>query len=133
MAERAYKTLSNDHRSDRDSTATSPRTSEEGRPIPPRSPSIRVSSPQISHRHSFSDQFRGVPPSPRSSRHFSLSSAAAVQDLLNNPPKAGAADPAFVGRDWHTISVGELVEQDEVRFVEVDTGIEEATNVSTLR
>ena len=54
---------------------------------------------------------------------------AAVQDLLNNPPKAGAADPAFAGRDWHTIGVGELVKEHDVRFVEVDTGIEEATKV----
>lgn len=57
---------------------------------------------------------------------------AAVQDLLNNPPKAGAADPAFTGRDWHTIAVGELVKEEDVRFVEVDTGIEEATKVCTL-
>ena len=53
----------------------------------------------------------------------------AVQDLLNNPPKAETADPKFAGRDWHTISAGELVDEQDVRFVEVETGIEEATNV----
>lgn len=55
-----------------------------------------------------------------------------MQDLLNNPPTAGNADPAFVGRDWHTITVGELVNEKDVKFVEVDTGIEEATHVSRL-
>ncbi|MCJ1393419.1 cell separation during budding [Xylographa bjoerkii] len=69
-----------------------------------------------------------MPASPRSSRQFSLSSAG-VQDLMNNPPKAGAADPAFVGRDWHDITVGELVDPAEVRFVELDTGVEDATNL----
>lgn len=112
------------------STMVTPRSSEECiRPPAPRSPSIRVSSPQNSHRHSFSDSLRGVPPSPRTSRHFSQASLAAVQDLLNNPPKAGAADPAFVGRDWHTITAGELVDEGDVVFVEVDTGIEEATHI----
>jgi hypothetical protein len=113
------------------STVASPRSSEEHvRPPPPRSPSIRVSnSPQISHRHSFSESLRGVPPSPRNSRHFSQAQLAAVQDLLNNPPKADAADPAFAGRDWHTITAGELVDETDVKFVEVDTGIEEATHV----
>ena len=72
-----------------------------------------------------------MPASPRSSRQFSLSSAG-VQDLMNNPPKAGAADPAFAGRDWHDIAVGELVDPTEVRFVELDTGVEDATNVSVV-
>ena len=48
---------------------------------------------------------------------------------MNNPPKAGAADPAFAGRDWHDIAVGELVDPTDVRFVELDTGVEDATNV----
>ena len=86
-------------------------------------------APSPTHRHSFSDQFRGIPPSPRSSRNFFLSSAG-VQDLLNNPPKAGSADPSFLGRDWHGISVGELVDAKDVRFVGMETGIEDATNVS---
>jgi hypothetical protein len=40
-------------------------------------------------------------------------------------------DPAFVGRDWREISIGELVSPDDLKFVELDTGIEDATNVST--
>ena len=51
---------------------------------------------------------------------------------MNNPPKAGAADPVFAGRDWHQIAVGELVNPADVRFVELDTGIEDATNVSKV-
>ena len=79
------------------------------------------------HRQSFTEQMRGLPPSPRASRHLSLSQAQ-IQDLLNNPPTAGTADPAFAGRDWQHISVGELVHKD-VTFVELDTGVEAATNV----
>ena len=130
MAERAQRTLSIESRHDKD-YAVSSHSSDDGRSIP-RSPSLRMASPQSSHRHSFSDQLRGVPPSPRSSRHFSQSSVPAVQDLLNNPPKANAADPAFTGRDWHSISVNELVDAKDVHWVEVDTGIEEATNVRWL-
>lgn len=88
-----------------------------------------IPSPVHSHAHrqSFTEQMRGLPPSPRASRHLSLSQAQ-IQDLLNNPPTAGTADPAFAGRDWQHISVGELVHKD-VTFVELDTGIEAATNV----
>ena len=80
-----------------------------------------------SHRQSFTEHMRGLPPSPRANRHLSLSQAQ-IQDLLNNPPTAGTADPAFADRDWQHISVGELVNQD-VTFVELDTGVEAATNV----
>ena len=52
-----------------------------------------------------------------------------MQDLLNNPPTAGHADPRFEGRNWQHISVGELMNKDDLRFVELDTGVEEATNV----
>ena len=81
------------------------------------------------HRQSFSE-LRGIPPSPRASRQLSLSSAG-IQELLNNPPRSGAADPKFAGRDWHDIVVGELVDLKDLHFVEVDTGIEDATNVSS--
>lgn len=80
------------------------------------------------HRQSFSESLRGVPPSPRSQRHPSLSQAG-VQELLNNPPVTAPADPAFVGRDWRAIQVGELVDAADLRFVELDTGVEAATNV----
>jgi hypothetical protein len=49
--------------------------------------------------------------------------------LIDNPPVRSPADPAFSGRDWRQISIGELAKPEDLRFVEVDTGIEEATNV----
>jgi CBS domain-containing protein len=39
------------------------------------------------------------------------------------------SDPAFSGRDWRQISIGELVSSNDLKFAEVDTGIEEATNL----
>lgn len=85
-------------------------------------------SPSQSHRHSFTEQLRGVPPSPRASRHLSFSQIQ-IQELLNNPPTGGSADPAFAGRDWQHISVGELVDPKDLLFVELDTDVETATNV----
>lgn len=129
MAERAQKSL---YQGSKDTASGSLPSSEDARPPASRSPAMHLSafpSPTSSHRHSFSEHFVGMPASPRSSRQFSLSSVG-VQDLMNNPPKAGSADPAFAGRDWHHITVGELVNPADVRFVEVDTGIEDATNVS---
>jgi len=96
-----------------------------------RIPSMRLAqspSPSHSHRQSFTEQMRGLPPSPRAHRHLSLSQAQ-IQDLVNNPPTAGSADPAFAGRDWQHISVGELVNPGDLHFVELDTGVEAATNV----
>lgn len=54
-----------------------------------------------------------------------------IRDLLNNPPTAGVADPKFAGRDWQHIAVGELVRPEDLRWVEVDTGVEDATNASS--
>lgn len=87
-------------------------------------------SPSHAHRPSFGDQFRGPPPSPRAQRQSSISiSHASMQALLNDPPTAGAADAAFAGRDWREITVRELVKSEDVRWVEVDTGVEAATSV----
>ncbi|KAF2267631.1 hypothetical protein CC78DRAFT_423010, partial [Lojkania enalia] len=98
----------------------------------PRSPPPALnmsSSPHAGHRASFAENMRGVPVSPRASRQPSLSQQA-LQDLLNNPPTKGS-DPKFHGRDWRTIQVGEIVDQQLVRFVQYDTSVEEATNAST--
>lgn len=54
-----------------------------------------------------------------------------IQELLNNPPKAGAADPAFAGRDWQHIGIGELAHAKDLIFVEWNTSVEAATNVGT--
>jgi len=56
-------------------------------------------------------------------------SQAGIQELLNNPPKAKVADPAFAGRDWKSIKVQEIIDAMKVRFVELDTSIEKATEV----
>ena len=99
-----------------------------------RTPSLRLAhspGPSQGHRQSFTEQMRGLPPSPRANRHLSLSQAQ-IQDLVNNPPTTGLADPAFAGRDWQHISVGELVNPEDVNFVELDTGVEAATNVSLI-
>lgn len=85
-----------------------------------------------SHRQSFSESLRGLPPSPRAHRQPSLSQAA-LQELINHPPQQKGADPAFQGRDWTQIHVSELVRKEDLKFVEEDTGVEEATNVSITR
>ena len=84
-------------------------------------------SGSLSHRSSFAENLRNHPPSPRSQRHPSFTQAQ-VQELLNHPP-IGAGDVRFSGRDWRQIRVGELVTKDHVRFVDSDTGVEEATKV----
>ena len=97
---------------------------------PPLSPPIRstAASGALSHRSSFAENLRSHPPSPRSQRHPSFTQAA-VQELLNHPPATKPANPNFVGRDWRQIRVGELVRNDDVRFVESSTGVEDATKV----
>ena len=97
---------------------------------PSRSPSLRLSQ-MSSHRQSFSESLRGVPPSPRSQRQPSLSQLY-LQELIDNPPARHAADPAFQGRDWRSIQVSELVDKKDMVFVDGSMGIEEATNVSSL-
>ena len=138
MAERAHRSLNGGQQLDVNTRGVdkslSPRSSSEFN-RPPASPSMAarsIPSSGHSHRTSFSD-FRGVPPSPRSARHLSISSTGSgVSELLNNPPRTKPADPKFAGRDWHGITAGELVEPEDLRFVEVDTPIEDATNVSVI-
>ncbi|KAF2813884.1 uncharacterized protein BDZ99DRAFT_366314, partial [Mytilinidion resinicola] len=89
--------------------------------------SLRTSqSPHMGHRQSFAENLRGNPSSPRARRQPSFSQNA-LQDLLNNPPTKAAA-PEFVGRDWRSIQVGEVVDHKQVRFVQYDTSVEETTN-----
>ena len=112
------------------SNVASPRSSTDSRSPSFRSHSHRPSyiSPNHQPRQSFSESLRGAPASPRSRRQPSLTQSA-VQSLIDNPPARNQANPAFVGRDWRQISIGELVSPDDLKFVEIDTGIEEATNV----
>lgn len=55
-------------------------------------------------------------------------SQLAVQDLIDHPPMK-TPDPKFVGRNWAEVKVKELVNPDDLRFVDIDTGVEAATNV----
>lgn len=114
------------------SGVTSPRSSTDTRSTRNQN-QLRVSHmPPANHQHrqSLSDTLRGPPGSPRSRRQPSLTQSA-IQSLIDNPPPPKNVDPAFIGRDWREISIGELVSPEDLQFVEMDTGIEEATNVSS--
>lgn len=80
------------------------------------------------HRQSFSDS--RYPPSPRSTRQSSISSMA-VQELIDNPPHRIPADARFANRDWKTIRLGELTTPEDLKFVDIDASVEDATNVSS--
>ncbi|KKK22347.1 CBS domain protein [Aspergillus rambellii] len=112
------------------SGVASPRSSLDSRPpsVGGRTPRIPHVSSNHQHRQSFSESLRGAPGSPRSRRQPSLTQAA-IQSLIDNPPAPNNVNPAFVGRDWREISIGELVSPDDLKFVEIDTGIETATNL----
>ena len=90
-----------------------------------RSPRIHP-IPNHRHSHSMSDALRGVAPASR--RHPSVTQVA-VQSLIDNPPAPNVPNPAFTGRDWREICIGELVSPDDLTFVELDTAVEEATQV----
>ncbi|EZF69176.1 hypothetical protein H105_08322 [Trichophyton soudanense CBS 452.61] len=106
----------------------SPRLSSDSRSSSSRSSSLRREPAKLSHRQSLGDSLRGVPSSPRARRQPSFTQAA-VQSLIDNPPSHAAADPAFSGRDWTQISIGELVQPVDLKFVDADTSIEDATNL----
>jgi len=101
---------------------------------PKRTPSqSSITKPSTSHvpahRQSFAENLRNAPSSPRSQRHPSFTQAA-VQELLNHPPTSGKhANPRFAGRDWKDIKVKELVSQEDVKWVTLDSSVEEATMV----
>ena len=100
-------------------------------PPPPRRSPSTSSINKSGHRHSFAENLRNAPSSPRH-RHPSLTQAA-VQELLNHPPSGTRhANPRFSGREWRDIAVGELVSLDDVRWVEMDSSVEEATMVRPL-
>lgn len=70
-----------------------------------------------------------MPSSPRAHRQPSLSQQQ-FQDLINNPPIGQREDTQFSGRDWRSVRAGEVIDGKEVRFVELDTSVEDSTNVS---
>lgn len=95
------------------------------------SPSPPLSARSSSHRSSFVENLRPHPPSPRTHRHPSLSQAA-VMELLNHPSNSKSTNPQFAGRDWKQIHVGDLVSRDDVRIVDSDMLVEDATKVNYL-
>ena len=95
---------------------------------PPRRSTSSPSNGAVNHRASFAENLRH---SPRSQRHPSFTQAA-VQELLQHPPVSKPSDPRFAGRDWRSIHVGELVQRSDVRWIELDSSVEEATKVCTL-
>ena len=109
----------------------SPRSSTETTRSPRFAPSsLHLQNPSnaAQHRQSFSDA--RYPPSPRSTRQPSRSSIA-VQELIDNPPQRTPADSRFANRDWRTIKVGELTNPEDLKFIDIDASVEEATNVRT--
>lgn len=48
---------------------------------------------------------------------------------MNHPPTNRLPNPRFAGRDWRDIVLGELAFQDDVKWVDMDTSVEEATMV----
>ncbi|KAJ9666496.1 cell separation during budding [Coniosporium apollinis] len=95
---------------------------------PPLNGNIQIPrSPSMGHRQSFAENLRGVPGSPRTQRQASLNQQA-LQELLNNPPVARNGTPELAGRDWRSVQIGEITSQEDVRFVEMETSVEEATN-----
>ncbi|KAJ5122606.1 Protein sds23 [Penicillium atrosanguineum] len=106
----------------------SPRTSTDSRPSTSQHRPSHMPPANQPHRQSLSETLRGPPGSPRTRRQPSLNQAA-LQSLIDNPPPPKTVDSAFVGRDWREISIGELVSPEDLQFVELDTGIEEATTI----
>lgn len=120
--------------------STSTSTSTVPIPIPTPPPQRTPSSSSLhksglasahSHRSSFAENLRGLPSSPRSHRHPSFTQAA-LQDLLNHPPSSRLHNPRFAGRDWRDISIGDIVSDDDVRWVDLDTSVEDASMVGGL-
>lgn len=109
----------------RSNSAVSPSSSASAVDGHERSPSVS-SINRSTHRQSFAEGLRNVPPSPRQ-RHPSLTQAA-VQDLMNNPPPGNRHyNPRFSNREWRDITVGELVAPTDVKWMEMDSTVEEAT------
>jgi hypothetical protein len=88
-------------------------------PIVPRSPSLHamVASPPLSPR---------LPGHPSHSRTPSFSSTINVVELLASQSINGEKP---VARDWKTIPLSELVEGQQLVFVDGDTPVEEACQV----
>lgn len=118
------------------SASSSAGTSPGAIPFPPvrtNSQSSIHKSGHVSHRQSFAENLRNPPPSPRAQRHPSFTQQAIQELLLNHPPTNRHPNPRFAGRDWRDVSLGELASQDDVKWANMDTSVEEATMVSSFQ
>ncbi|PHH74664.1 hypothetical protein CDD82_4827 [Ophiocordyceps australis] len=101
-------------------------TSKDARPVKDKDASSMSSTARTAHRQTFADNLRNVPPSPRH-RHPSLTQAA-VQELLNHPPSGNRhVNSRFAGREWRDVTIGELVSPRDVKWIDMDSSVEEAT------
>ncbi|KIW00416.1 uncharacterized protein PV09_08121 [Verruconis gallopava] len=98
-----------------------------------KSPPMKLpTTPSTSHRSSLAENLRGHPTSPRQAHRSPSLSQQAFMELINNPPTKHThegEESKYAGRDWKTIRVGEVVDLELVRFAEMDTSVEEATNI----
>ncbi|KAK0882441.1 cell separation during budding [Friedmanniomyces endolithicus] len=95
----------------------------------PRKDSSLQPSPSVSHRSSFAENLRNYPPSPRAQRTQSFSGQALTDLLMGPTVKSNGEEARFKGRDWRTVQVGEMIDPAEVRFVELETSIEDTTKL----
>lgn len=117
----AGSSMSSNTESDKSAKLSEPKAS----PSPQRSPSSSSIS-KASHRQSFTENLRNPPASPRH-RHPSLTHAA-IQDLLIHPASTSRhQNSKFVGREWRDITIGELTSPDDVRWIDIESSVEEAT------
>ncbi|TKA68693.1 hypothetical protein B0A55_08086 [Friedmanniomyces simplex] len=96
---------------------------------PPRKDSSLQPSPSVSHRSSFAENLRNYPPSPRAQRTHSFSGQALTDLLMGPTVKGNGGEARFSARDWRSVQVGEIIDPAEVRFVELETSIEDTTKL----
>ena len=114
---------------------TSPRLKATPLSPPPKTNTLRLhssstASSSSNHRDSLRENVRGLPPpSPRAARHPSFPQSAMDLMLTSTPISRPSESNKFSGRDWKSIKVCELIDEENVRFVELDTPVETATQV----
>ncbi|KAI9779601.1 MAG: cell separation during budding [Geoglossum umbratile] len=115
-------------------TASQP-SKETPLPRPPKASKLRLhssstASSSSNHRDSLRENVRGLPPpSPRAARHPSFPQSAIDMMLTSTPIPRPGESSKFSGRDWKSIKVCELVDEENVHFVELDTPVETATQL----
>ncbi|SMR60440.1 unnamed protein product [Zymoseptoria tritici ST99CH_1E4] len=91
---------------------------------------IATPSPSVSKRSSFAENPNvRYPASPRLTRNNSVSGSTLTELLMHPSSKSNGADERFKGRDWRRIELQEIIDPNEVRFVELSTSIEDTTKL----